>query len=80
MSIAIVSILDGYFRKTASAKNKGSLKNLKPPSQDFCPLYAVRISEGLKFSKILVAKIKRPAFFSSDSILSNFFSRAIVAL
>ena len=68
MSIAIVSILDGYLRKTASAKNKGSLKNLNPTSQDCCPLYAIRMSDGVKFSKTLVAKIKRPAFFSSSSI------------
>ena len=55
MSIARVSTLEGYFRKTESAKNKGSLRNLNPRSQDCCPLYAVRMSEGLKFSKTLVA-------------------------
>ncbi len=80
MSMAIVSILDGYFRKTESAKNKGSLKNLNPPSQDFCPLYLVRISEGLKPFKTLVAKIKRPAFFFSSSIFSVCFSRVTLAL
>jgi hypothetical protein len=78
--MARVSTLDGYFRKTESAKNKGALRNLNPRSQDCCPLYAVIISEGLKFSKTLVAKRNRPAFFFSSSIFSDFFSKMSVAL
>ncbi len=78
--MAIASILDGFFRKTESAKNRGSLRNLNPLSQDCCPLYLVRISEGVKFFKTLVAKIKRPAFFLSSSTFSRFNSKEIVAL